>query len=121
MAAAAAASAGDSKAAAGSPSILAAAAAAGRSAGPAAAGAFAAAGGGEGFGARLFSRVLPACPPPVMNDPVLLSPEDAPQGSAVPTDPYTSLKQNYDGLVQFLTTVSMSFAEFPGKTNEYGV
>eukprot|EP00878_Enallax_costatus_P034459 GHUV01038207.1.p1 GENE.GHUV01038207.1~~GHUV01038207.1.p1 ORF type:complete len:112 (+),score=57.64 GHUV01038207.1:24-338(+) len=27
------------------------------------------------------------------------------QGSAVVTDPYTSLKQNYEGLVLFLTTV----------------
>jgi hypothetical protein len=51
-------------------------------------------------------QLFAARAPPVMCDVALSSPEDALPGTAVPADPYTSLKQNYDGLVQFLTLVS---------------
>jgi hypothetical protein len=44
-----------------------------------------------------------------MSDAAMSSAEEALPGSAVPTDAYTSLKQNYDGLVQFLTLVGNCF------------
>jgi hypothetical protein len=43
--------------------------------------------------------------PPLM-EPDLGEPADVAAGTAVPTDPYTALKQNYDGVVTFLMTVS---------------
>lgn len=43
-----------------------------------------------------------------MWDPSYALPEDAAQqASAVPTDPYTSLKQNYEAVIAFLTLVSV--------------
>jgi hypothetical protein len=67
---------------------------------------------GDGSSSSSNSRIeagwqlFAARAPPVMCDVAMASPEDALPGTAVPTDPYTSLKQNYDGLVQFLTLVS---------------
>lgn len=40
-------------------------------------------------------------------EPDITTPEDPLAGSAVPADPYTALKQNYDGIVVFITTVSV--------------
>jgi hypothetical protein len=54
-------------------------------------------------------QLFAARAPPVMSDAALSSAEEALPGSAVPTDAYTSLKQNYDGLVQFLTLVGNCF------------
>jgi hypothetical protein len=51
-----------------------------------------------------------------MWDPSYASPEDAAQPSgAVPTDPYTSLKQNYEAVIAFLTLVSMGLQALLGK------
>jgi hypothetical protein len=44
--------------------------------------------------------------PPEM-EPDEADPEEQEAGVAVPTDPYTALKQNYDGVVTFLMTVSL--------------
>ncbi len=52
-------------------------------------------------------RLLPVQRPPVMWDPFYSLPDaDAQQAAAVPTDPYTSLKQNYEAVIGFLTLVS---------------
>jgi hypothetical protein len=51
-------------------------------------------------------RLLPVQPPPVMWDPLHSLPDaDAQQAGALPTDPYTSLKQNYEAVIGFLTLV----------------
>lgn len=51
-------------------------------------------------------RLLPVLPPPVMWDPLYSLPDaDAQQAGALPTDPYTSLKQNYEAVIGFLTLV----------------
>lgn len=63
--------------------------------------------GSDGGSSRSW-RLLPVQPPPVMWDPSYALPEDAAQqASAVPTDPYTSLKQNYEAVIAFLTLVSV--------------
>jgi hypothetical protein len=49
--------------------------------------------------------LLPVHPPPVMWDPSYAVPEDVQQATSVPTDPYTSLKQNYEAVIAFLTLV----------------
>lgn len=88
----------------GSPPVATAAAAA--AVGAAAMGAVVVA-GGDGGSSRSW-RLLPVQPPPVMWDPSYALPEDAAQqASAVPTDPYTSLKQNYEAVIAFLTLVSV--------------
>lgn len=51
-------------------------------------------------------RMMPVVAPPVMWDPAYASPDDAQQSGALPTDPYTSLKQNYEAVIGFLTLVS---------------
>lgn len=62
------------------------------------------------WASRCFSQLLPVRPPPVMHDPGLLSnaAEEQQQGSVVVADAYTSLKQNYEGLVLFLTLVGLA-------------
>lgn len=50
-------------------------------------------------------RLLPVQPPPVMWNPSYALPDDSQQTGALPTDPYTSLKQNYEAVIGFLTLV----------------
>jgi len=45
--------------------------------------------------------------PPPMEADIALPDEDGGDGVAVPADPYTALKQNYDAVVGFTTTVSV--------------
>jgi hypothetical protein len=86
---------------------------------PAAAAAAAAAGvvvAGSGTGSNSSGgwRLLPVQPPPVMWDPLYSLPDaDAQQAGALPTDPYTSLKQNYEAVIGFLTLVRAMLARPP--------
>lgn len=102
-AAAAAVAAGAAAKQGGKPSSSgAAAAAAAAVAGAAAGSAAVVAGGGQGGGSW---GLRPVQPPPVMWDPSYAVPEDVQQATSVPTDPYTSLKQNYEAVISFLTLV----------------
>jgi hypothetical protein len=52
------------------------------------------------------SGLLPQRLPPVMWDPAYAAADEAQVGPPVASDPYTSLKQNYEAVIGFLTLVS---------------